>query len=152
MADKYLGYHSKLKLQTGVSPVVWTPIASVASVSGPGMSRTVVDNTTLDAPSNYRTKQFGMRDAAELTLEIMLDPDEPTHNDTPDGLFDLYNEDSTPLRNWQLEISNSGQSMYFAAAVTGYEPNIGGVDDNVALTATLTISGPLTFDAATVEP
>lgn len=148
MADKYLGYQSKLKLQTGISPVVWTEIASVASASGPDMSRAVVDNTTLDAPSNYRTKQFGMRDAAELSLEIMLDPDEPTHNDTTDGLLDLYNEDTDPLRNWQLEISNSGEAMYFAAAVTGYAPNIGGVDDNVTLTVALTISGPLTFGAA----
>lgn len=146
MADKYLSYQSQLQLQTVASPPTYTEIASVMSISGPSMTRTVVDNTTFDALNNFRTRQFGMRDGAEVTLEIVFDPDEPTHDDTVNGLFDLYNDDANPLRNWRLAISNSGKGFEFAAAVTGFDFNLAGVDDNVMATITLSVSGPVSIE------
>lgn len=48
----------------------WAKIARVFNISGPGMTRDVVDTTTYDSEDGYRDKIGGLRDGGTLTFTM----------------------------------------------------------------------------------
>jgi predicted secreted protein len=47
----------------------WTPIANVYNISGPGMSRDIIEITTYDS-EGYRDKVGGLRDGGTVTFTM----------------------------------------------------------------------------------
>jgi len=124
------------KLMVGDGEVVeaFTELAYVSNISGPGLAVDTEDVTTHDQATAFEEVVATILRTGEITLDIVYDPDEGTHDATTGLLKDL--EDKT-LRNFQLQFPSTGYVMFtFAAYVTGFEPGapVGG-----ALTASLSV-------------
>jgi predicted secreted protein len=68
---------------------VWETIAQVKSIEGPGITKDVLDVTTMDTVANWREKLTGLADAGELTFAVNFIPSHPTHSATSGFMKDL---------------------------------------------------------------
>lgn len=106
-------------------------IASVTSMSGPGISRETIDVTAHDSTDGWMEFLGGLKDGGEVTFDINRRP--AIH----DELLDDF-EDTEP-RTWRLEWP-SGTAWTFDAILTGYEPD-SPYDDKLSASVTLKVSG-----------
>lgn len=115
---------------------VFTTIAFVTDIGGPGRARELVDVTHYESPDDYREHMPTLKDGQEVTLELQWVPD----NATQSVLFDDL-EDGVKS-NYQMYFAGEhGQS--FAAYVTNID-HVTPLDDIMKLNVTFKISGPIT--------
>lgn len=135
------GFGTLLKVGDGASPTeAFTAIAEVKSISGPSMSMETIDATHMESPSGYREILPSFRNGGEVSFDLNFLP----ANATQVGLLTSFTNAS--LKNYQLIFPDSGTTTWgFAAYVTGFSPSAA-VDDILAASATLTISGAPDFD------
>jgi hypothetical protein len=125
---------TKLMVGDGEVEEAFTELANVSNISGPGLGVDTEDVTTHDQTTAFEEVVTTILRTGEITLDLVYDPDEGTHDATTGLLKDM--EDKT-LRNFQLQFPSTGYVMFtFAAYVTGFEPGapVGG-----ALTASLSV-------------
>ncbi|MGW1278014.1 phage tail tube protein [Streptomyces tsukubensis] len=128
------GKGTALKRGDGTTPgEVFTAIASVTNVSGPGLSRDAYDVTAHDSPDKHREFIGGLIDPGEVSIDVNYRP--AVH----DALIaDL--EDDDP-RNYQIVFPDVGQTTWsFKAVMTGFEPSAPH-DDKLTATLTFKVSG-----------
>ncbi|MEM7416787.1 MAG: phage tail tube protein [Gemmatimonadota bacterium] len=133
----------ELQIGDGGGTEVFTAIAQVRDVGGPGLSMDTIDVTHHGSADHWREFVAGLKDAGEVSLELLFDPTETTHRDASGGLLD--DMDNRVLRNFQLQFPDTAQTTWsFAAFVTGFNPS---APHDGALTAavTLKISGEPTL-------
>jgi hypothetical protein len=82
MANKYSGFSAKL--QVTISSVL-TDIAGIRNIEGPSMALNTIDVSSRD--NQWMEFVAGMRDAGEIKLDLVYDPDTPTHSATTAGGF-----------------------------------------------------------------
>lgn len=133
-----------LKKGDGASPEVFTTIAEVVSISGPGLSRDAIEITNHSSPSQFKQFLPGLKDGGEITLEINYDPAGATHKDTDGGL--LYElAQGTAASNYQLVFSDTGGTTWtLPGIVTGFEPGAPH-DDKLSASVTIKVSGAPTL-------
>jgi len=125
---------TKLMVGDGEVAEAFTELAYVSNISGPGLAVDTEDVTTHDQATAFEEVVATILRTGEITLDIVYDPDEGTHDDTTGLLLDMENK---TLRNFQLQFPSTGYVMFtFSAYVTGFEPGapVGG-----ALTASLSV-------------
>lgn len=97
-----------------------TAVANVTNISGPGLTRDVLDATTHDSSGAYREFIGGLRDGGEITLEINYSPAEATHKNAAGGLLSDYNSGSGTT--YALVWPDAATTTWtFPAIVTGFE-------------------------------
>jgi len=129
---------SALKLGDGADPEVFTAIGEVIGVSGVGGgSASEIDVTNLS--SSGKEFLMGLKDEGEVSVTLNLDT-----GDTQQTALRTARDNST-LKNFQLELTDSGPTtLSFAAYVKTF--NIGlAVDDKISLETSLRISGAVTW-------
>lgn len=132
MATAYWAHGTVIKGKLGTN--TFSNLAAVRSVTGPGLTRDVIDVTAHDTSNGYRTFVSGLRDGGEITFDIIYDPAETTH-DATNGLIQQYETDTAD--SWSLVFpDNATTNWNFDGFVTGFEPTEP-IDD--ALTAAVTI-------------
>ncbi len=117
----------------------WVALAEVKNISGPGMTREVIDVTSLDSTGGYREKIASIRDAGQLTFTMHF-----TRTN-----YDLMKADfeNDELQNYQVQLPDAEQTtMAFTGLVTSLPTNIV-VDDAVTIDITIEISGSVTVDS-----
>lgn len=119
----------------GGTPEIFTAIANVTSISGPGLSRETIDVTAHDSPDGWMEFVGGLKDAGEVSADINYDP---SKHDTLVADFD----DDEP-RNYQL-VFPDGTTWSFAAILTGFEPEAP-YDDKLAASLTFKVTGKPTL-------
>lgn len=119
----------------GGTPEIFTAIANVTSISGPGLSRETIDVTAHDSPDGWMEFLGGLKDAGEVSADINYDP---SKHDTLVADFD----DDEP-RNYQL-VFPDGTTWSFAAILTGFEPEAP-YDDKLAASLTFKVTGKPTL-------
>lgn len=128
---------TKLKLAGAVSPVAYTAMANVTSISGLGGQKGDIDITNFDSTA----KEFltGLEDPGQVQVEINYSPNDTTQN----TLWTL--KDSGALRSWRIQLSGASPSPYFGfnATVQQFQVNFQ-TDDVVRATVTLRVSGSIT--------
>lgn len=128
---------TKLKLAGAVSPVTYTAMANVTSISGLGGQKGDIDITNFDSTA----KEFltGLEDPGQVQVEINYSPNDTTQN----TLWTL--KDSGDLRSWRIQLSGASPSPYFGfnATVQQFQVNFQ-TDDVVRATVTLRVSGSIT--------
>lgn len=135
-------FGTELRVGDGAGPEVFTPVAGVTNISGPGFSLDTIDGTAHDSPGAVEEVIPSIIRTGELTLDINYDPNDPTH-DAADGLLSTMFARS--LRNYQLAFPTSPEVVWtFAAYVTGFEPSAP-YDDKLSASVTLRISGAPTL-------
>lgn len=127
-----------LALGDGGGPEVFTQIAEVTSIAGPGLTADMLDVSSHSSPSSYREFVKGMKDAGEITLEINYAPGNATHKNAVGGLLDQFSKDQA---NWELTFSDAALTKWsFAAIVSAFEPSAP-FDDKLTASITLKLTG-----------
>lgn len=118
---------------------VFTAIANVTSVSGPGLSRETIDVTAHDSPEQWMEFLGGLKDGGEVSLDINYNPGEPTHAFLQDDF------DDTAPRAYRLVFPDDDQTTWSINGIlTGYEPEAP-YDDKLAASLTIKVSGKPTL-------
>ena len=128
---------TRFGIEIDASPGTFTDTAQVRNVSGPSLALDPLDVSAHDDDSRfYRDFIAGWHDPGEVTLELLFDNLEPTHEDAPEGLIGIY--DAAEVHGFEISWPPNvlGTSWQFDGIVTGFEP---GAPFDEALTATVTI-------------
>lgn len=119
------------------SGATYTAIAEINSISGPNITRSTIDVTSLDSTNGYREFISGFRDGGEVTLEM---------NFTRDGYLDMKTDmDSDDAVTYQIVLSDTGATTFEFEA---YATNVGmavPTDDKVTASVSLKIDGEITI-------
>jgi predicted secreted protein len=127
----------QLKRGDGAGPEVFTAIANITNLSGPGLSRSTIDVTAHDSPDNYMEFIGGLVDPGEVSIDINYNP---SVHDTL--IADL--EDVDP-RNYQVVFPDTAATTWgISAIMTGFEPTAP-TDDKLAASLTFKVSGKPTI-------
>lgn len=68
------GFGTLFARGNGASPEVFTTLAGVTSIDGPGLTRNVIDVSAHDSPNGYMQFRGGMRDPGEVSLKVNYQP------------------------------------------------------------------------------
>ena len=112
------------------------PIAEVKSISGPTMSREMIDVTSLDSTGGYREFIPSFRDGGTVTLAMLF---------TYAG-YNLLKTDfqSDTLKDYEILLSD-GSSITFSGYVQDLPVNVT-FDDAVTSDTTIKVTGEVTVD------
>lgn len=125
------GFGTSLARGNGADPEVFAVIAGVTNISGPGISREVLDVTGHDSPDAYREFLGGLKDPGEVSADINYRP--AVHDQFVDDL-----DDEEP-RNYKL-VFPDGTEWAFPAILTNFEPTAP-MDDKLTASITWKVSG-----------
>ncbi len=131
------GVGSAFKRSDMASAPTFATVAEVNSITGPTMTRSTIDVTSLDSSGGYREFITGFRDGGTVSLSM---------NFTPTGYGSLLSDfGSATLRDYQIVLSDTGATTFdFSALVTEIPLDIP-TDDKITCTVTLKISGAVTM-------
>ncbi len=117
----------------------WVDIAEVFSISGPGMSREVIDVTSFDSTGGYREKIASLRDAGQISLSM---------NFTRDG-YELFKTDfeSDTQQVYQIELPDLENTTFEFTGLVMELPLTIPLDDKVTMDVTIEISGQVTIQS-----
>lgn len=126
-------FGTQLQRGDGALPEVFTAIANVTNISGPGLEREVMDVTAHDSPDQWEEAIGGIKRSGEVSLDINYDPS--VHNSL---LADFDDQDP---RNYKLVFPDTPPSIWtFKAILKGFEPDAPH-DDKLAASITFKVSG-----------
>jgi len=115
----------------------WTTIAEVTNISGPGMTRDLIEVTSLDSTGGYREFIAGFRDGGNVVLSM---------NYTRAGLDEfLADFESDVLQNYEI-ILPDGTSIEFEGFVQEFPLTIP-TDAQVTMETTIKVSGAPTINS-----
>ncbi|MEU1219227.1 phage tail tube protein [Streptomyces microflavus] len=127
------GFGVQLQRGDGEGPEVFTAIADITNLSGPGLSRETLDVTSHGSPDGWMEFLGGLKDPGEVTADINY---QPSLHDTLVADFD----DTAP-RNYKIVFPDAGATTWaFPAIITGFEPEAP-YDDKAAASLTFKVSG-----------
>ncbi|MFA5160920.1 MAG: phage tail tube protein [Elusimicrobiales bacterium] len=139
MSEAISGFGTKLKMGDGASPEVFSDIAAVSKVGGPGVSLDTIDVTADDSPGGYKEYAAGLLDAGEIKLELNFLP----ANASQTGLLTALT--SRAAKHFKLVFPDTANTTWsFSAFVTNFEPDAP-VDGKLAASVTLKITGQPTL-------
>jgi len=140
---KYSAFGTTLEMGQGdEAPETFDEIANVRNISGPGISLDTEDATTHDSTNAWEEVVPTVLRTGDLTLEIVYDPSDDTHDEASDlGL--LAKIANKTLTNFKITWPDAVE-WSFAAYVRSFEP---GAPHDGSLTASvgLKISGAPTL-------
>ncbi len=125
----------KLYVDEGSSP--FTLVGELISFAGPDGSANVIDVTNLS--STAREYLMGVSDSGQMSLELNYDPADGGQ-DRLQALFD-----SRAVNSYQLVMTDTPATILTFSAFALSFSIAGGVDDKVALSVTLQITGPVVW-------
>lgn len=131
-----------LKIGDGGGTEVFTTIAEVRDISGPGLKLNLEESTSHSSAGGWKESIGTILEGGEVSFEINYDPAGATHNATTGLIRDMVNRTK---RNFKVVFPNGGSTTWtFGAFVTGFEPDAP-VQGKLAAKVTLEISGQPTL-------
>jgi predicted secreted protein len=121
------------------STALWESIAEINSITGPGMTRDVIDTTALDTVGGYRTFITGFRNAGTVVLAM---------NFTRDTYETMKNDfESDSAQDYEIVLpDDDNTSLEFQGLVTELPLSIP-PDDKITVDVTIQISGQVTLES-----
>lgn len=127
------GKGAELQRGDGADPEVFTPIANITSIEGPGIEREEIDVTAHDSDGNYMEFVPGLVDPGEVEIEVNYDPS------VHDALVADFDENEP--RNWQLVFPDAAATTWsISAFLSAFSPEAP-VDDKLAASMTFKVTG-----------
>jgi predicted secreted protein len=138
---KISAFGTVLSMGDGDTPTEgFDDVANVVKIGGPGLSLDTEDVTTHDSTNAWEEHVPTILRSGEMTLDIIYDPNEGTH-DATDGL--ISKADGKTLTNFIMTFPDATE-WEFAAYVTGFEPD-GSHDGALTASVSLKITGQPTL-------
>lgn len=139
MANKYSAFAAKLQISIAS---VFTDIAGVRNMTGPGVSMSAIKVSSRD--NGWDEFVAGMKDAGELTFDIVYDPDTATHSaSVAGGLLTMFAAGTSGT--WKLSLADTTATTYsFSAFVTKFTPKLP-FDGMQSADITLKLTSSITF-------
>lgn len=128
---KEIGYGAELSVATTTGTL---DIAQIRSISGPDSEADMVDTTTMDSSTNYRTFIQGLADPGQVTLELVYDGTSVGH-----ARLETYQENMTS-KVYTISYPTSANTQSFTAYVQSLSVEIP-LDDLITQSVTLKITG-----------
>lgn len=120
----------------GASPEVFTTIAEINSIDGPGGQANEIDVT--DLSSTAKEYLIGLQDEGDVTLEINYIPQNTQHAQL------RSDKASATQRNYRITFTDSPATTWtFAAYVKGFSIS-NSVDDRTVASVVLRVTGSIT--------
>ena len=127
-----------LKIGDGAGTEVFTTIAEVMDISGPGLAQGTTEVTPQTAPNRARVFIPTLLDGGEVSFDINYEPAGATHDQTTGLIKDMT--DGT-VRNFQTIFPDAATTTWaFAAIITGSEPSAP-VDGALTASVTFKVTG-----------
>ena len=119
---------------------VFTTIAGVTNIAGPGLGLDTEDVTTHDSTAYFEEVIPTILRSGEVSLDLVYDPNDATQNDSTGLISRIENK---ILANYRVNFPGS-VTWAFTAYATGFEPSAS-VDGALTGTATFKITGQPTL-------
>lgn len=133
-SDATIGHGLQFQRGDGAESEVFTTVAEVTNLSGPGMSRDTVDVTHMGTPDAFREFIAGLADPGEITLDVNFLPADSSHGDM---LNDFNNR---VVRNYRLIWPHTGNPQWqITGVMTGFETTAP-IDDKISATFTIKVT------------
>jgi len=125
--------------KTGETPAVYTKIAQITSIDGPGGSTDSLEKTDYD--STVREFRAGLHDPGEASFEFNLDPANLEHK------WLMGRPESRETYGWRIEIPTEPKATYidFDGFVTAAPPSFGEPGEIVTASTSIKITGSIVW-------
>lgn len=141
---KFKALGTQLQMATVGAPTVFTTVAQIRTISGPGGDTDEIDVTTHDSAAGFKETLAGFKDPGEISIEGILDASAATHDGTT-GLAARYTDGATV--NWKMILPDTGSStLTFPGWVKNFTID-SSFDDALKFSATIRVAGAITFPA-----
>lgn len=131
------GFGTKLKRGDGATPELFTAIAEITNIGGPGLARDTYETTTHGSPGGWRQFIGGLKDGGEVSADVNYHPSEH------DALVADF--DDTGARTYQVVFPDPESTTWtFQAILTGFEPSAPH-DDKLTASLAWKVSGKPTI-------
>lgn len=139
-----------LKVGNGASPEVFTTVAQVGNIAGPGMKADTIDVSNHNQANAYKQFIVSLKEGGDVKFELFFDPNDTTQNFTapvpgtsPGGVQGIF--ESRLVVDWQLVLPVSPAAMWtFSGAVTAFD-NKYDVTGAIMASCTIKVSGKPTL-------
>jgi hypothetical protein len=143
MSEGVIGLGTLLKIGDGGSPEVFTSIAEIKDITGPGLTREFAEFTHQQSAGGYREYKPTFKNSGDVTFKCNFLPDDETQGFSTTGLLKDYEDGE--LRNFELLFPDPGATKAsFGAYVANIQPTAP-VGSALELNVTLRITGPVTW-------
>ena len=121
----------------------WATVAEINSITGPGMTRDVIDVTSLDSTSGYREFITGFRNAGTISLSMNFT------RDTYEIMKDDFESDTAV--NYEIVLPDTATTtLEFEGLVTECPLTVP-PDDKITVDVTIQISGAVTLNSGSAS-
>lgn len=129
------GFGTLLKIGNGATVEVFTTIAEVRNISGPGLSLETIEATHMESPSGYREYLPSFKEPGEVSFDLNFLPSNTQHK----GL--KADMDARTKRNFKLVWPNTaGTTWSFSGYITSFQPTAG-IDEVLTASCTIKVTG-----------
>ena len=141
MGEGISAFGTSLKIGDGASTEVFTALAEVTGITGPGMSMDTVDIISHTAAGGWKEYAGGLLDGGEIKLELNFLPANTSQHLLTTAMA------ARTKKNFKIEFPDTAHTTWtFSAFVTNFEPSAP-VDGKLSASATLKITGQPTLSA-----
>ena len=118
---------------------LWVAISEIMNITGPGMTRDIIDTTALDTAAGYRTFIAGFRNPGTVVLSMNFTRDE----------FDVMKTDfeSDTLQNYEIVLPDADTTSFEFDGLVTEMPLTMPPDDKVTMDITIQISGQVVVNS-----
>lgn len=125
------GFGTTLERSDMAATPVFTALAGISNITGPGLSREILDVTAHDSPDGYREFLGGVKDPGEVSVDVNYDPS--VHDVWVDDL------DDTEPRDYRITFPD-GTAWAFSALLTAFSPSAP-FDGKLSASASFKVTG-----------
>lgn len=135
MSNAILSTGTLIAMGNGGSPETFTTIAEIKSITGPEISRNVIDVTTHNTTGGWEEALAGLLRSGEVSFDINFVPTDATHDPTTGLLAAIKNNTKT---NFQITFPDGSPATVWS--FSGYVTKFGtGAEIDNVLNASITI-------------
>jgi hypothetical protein len=143
---KYTGRGAKFSIEGG-TPGTYTEVAQVQSIGSIDITADETEVTTLDNTSGFREFLQTFKDAGEMPLTLVWDPELPSHGPAAGGLWALFIAGT--VTNMKIEWATvPPYAATFAGFVKSYPTPQATPDDALMAEVSIRVAGTVTLEEA----
>jgi hypothetical protein len=135
-----IGHGTRWMRGNGATPTeLFAFVAGVTNISGPSMSKDVIDATHMESPDRYREFITNLRDGGEISITLDLDAKGPAFANA------LADYNSNAFGNYELLLAD-GSKLALKCSLTNFDPATP-LDDKMTLELAYKVTGKPAFTA-----